>query len=139
MAEPTLAEPTLAGPTGPVAGCDSQRAEPLDPLQPFDVPATGGTVTGLAFGAVPARVGDELKIVWRVTGTGDLSVRPVRPDGTEGELVFGPEPHGGSNFAAPGDEWGTGFVLDQAGCWQLELSRDDVAATVPLLVEEAAA
>ena len=125
----------IAGPTRASAGCD---AGPIEPLEPLAVPATGGTVTGLAFGEIPARVGDELKIVWRATGEGDLSVRPVRPDGSEGDMVFGPEPQGGSNFTAPGDEWGTGFVLDRSGCWHLELAREDVTATVELLVEEPA-
>ncbi|NEK86080.1 hypothetical protein GCU60_09960 [Blastococcus saxobsidens] len=123
----------IEGPSRTLAGCD---AEPIEPLEPFTVPAEGGTVTGLAFGEIPARVGDELKIIWRVTGAGDLAVRPVRPDGSEGDLVFGPEPHGGSNFSEPGDEWGTGFELDRSGCWRLELAREGVTATVELLVEE---
>jgi len=57
-----------------------------------------------------------------------------RPDGSAGRLSFGPEPHTGSSFARPGDEWGTGFVLDAPGCWELEVQRGDVVGRLPLEV-----
>jgi hypothetical protein len=87
--------------------------------------ATDATVYGLMFThSPPVRAGDEVKIVWRMTGQGDLSVRFVDPDGRQRPLVFGPEPHGSSNYDRPGDEWGTGFLFDRAGCWQIHLQRD---------------
>jgi hypothetical protein len=60
----------------------------------------------------------------------------VRPDGSAGELAFGPEPPGGSNVEAPGAEWGTGFRFDVPGCWRIELSRDDVTAQLAIPVVE---
>jgi hypothetical protein len=132
-AEPTAAQPSAEEAVAVAGGCGEAE---IDALEPFEVPADGGTVTALAFGTVPAKVGEELKIVWRVTGEGDLTVRPIRPDGSTGELVFGPEPHAGSNFSAPGDEWGTGLRLDSPGCWQVELARTGVTATLPMLVED---
>jgi len=67
---------------------------------------------GLALGPghVPPRPGDELKIVWRMTGSGPLHVAFDAPDGTTRPLVFGPEPHDASSYRRPGDEWGAGHA-----------------------------
>ena len=72
------------------------------------------TFYGLLFNPtpLPIKVG-ELKVVWRATGEGDLTVRYWAPDGRPGELTFGPEAHGGSNYNRPGQEWGTGFNFDE--------------------------
>ena len=51
-------------------------------------------------------------------------------DGTEHPLAWGPEEHGGSNYDRPGREWGTGFVLDAIGCWQLTFATDTTEASV---------
>ena len=87
--------------------------------------ATNATIYGLLFPTHegPVRAGDELKIVWRMTGEGDLSVRYFAPDGRERVLVFGPEYHEGSTYDRPGDEWGTGFLFDTPGCWHIQLQR----------------
>ena len=79
---------------------------------------------GLLFNTapLPIKVG-ELKIVWRATGEDDLTVRYWSPDGRPGELVFGPEPHGGGSYDRPGGEWGTGFNFDEPGCWHIHLER----------------
>jgi hypothetical protein len=69
------------------------------------------------------RKGDELKIVWRVTGEGDLAVGFADPLGNPRALLFGPERHGGSSYIRPGDEWGTWFAFDRAGCWHITLTR----------------
>jgi hypothetical protein len=73
--------------------------------------------------ATPLRAGDEVKIVWRMTGEGPLRIRAAHPDGTAAERVWGPEEHGGSSWRRPGQEWGTGFVFPKPGCWKVELSR----------------
>jgi hypothetical protein len=82
-------------------------------------------VYGLLFmsHAGPVRAGDQLKIAWRMTGQGDLSVTSTSPSNRPGTLTFGPEPHGGSTYDRPGDEWGTGFLFDEAGCWHIHLQR----------------
>ena len=87
---------------------------------------------GLALGPghIPPRAGDELKIVWRMTGTGPLRVTLRAPNGTVRPLVFGPERHGASNFDRPGDEWGTGFRFGSAGCWHVHLARTDTSGDV---------
>ncbi len=83
------------------------------------------TIYGLLFTSHPGpvRAGEELKIVWRMTGEGDLSVSYFAPDGRPGVLTFGPEAHSGSSYQRPGDEWGTGFSFDAAGCWRIHLER----------------
>jgi hypothetical protein len=90
----------------------------------FQADADGGSVAALVFGTLPPHAGTELKIVWRVTGTGPLDVRATRPDGTRSPLTF----------HRPGDEWGTGFLFDAQGCWLLDVRRGEVTASVPIEV-----
>jgi hypothetical protein len=106
----------------------------LDGENSFKAAATGGEVNALVFGPLPPQSGTDLKVVWRVTGGGDLSVTAERPDGSESDLTFGPEPHGSSNFSRPGDEWGTGFRFDEPGCWRLTVQRGAVLARVMIEV-----
>jgi hypothetical protein len=115
-----------AAPSSPSAAdcADPTQAEALEPVP---VPATGGEVAALPFEVLPPHAGSDVKIVWRITGEGDLTVRAVRPDGSEGRLSFGPEPHGGSNFSEPGAEWGTGVRFDVPGCWVVEVRRGATA------------
>jgi hypothetical protein len=77
----------------------------------------------LPFAPVPLPVGKEVKIVWRMTGSGPLRITATRSDGMSARRTFGPEEHTGSNWNRPGDEWGTGFVFPEAGCWDLHLAR----------------
>lgn len=87
--------------------------------------ATDATVYGLLFlnHSPPIRDGEEVKIVWRMTGKGDLSVTSQAPSKRAGVLTFGPEAHAGSTYQRPGDEWGTGFLFDEPGCWHIHLKR----------------
>jgi hypothetical protein len=93
----------------------------------------GGTFED-AHAAVLANVaGRDTKVVWRVGGRGEVAFTAIAPDGTPhgpNELVA----HDGSNWARPGDEWGTKFGFDQPGCWQIHVTRADVAADLWLIV-----
>jgi hypothetical protein len=71
----------------------------------------------------PLQRGKELKIVWRMTGEGPLKVTAAREDGTPARIAWGPEEHGGSTWKRPGQEWGTGIVFPEPGCWQVRLTR----------------
>jgi hypothetical protein len=94
-----------------------------------------GELWGIAMGLhIPPRVGDRVKIVWRMTGHGARRVGVRRPDGSAAKLTFGPDPHGGSTYRRPGDEWGTGFRFDQRGCWRIRLTRADTTGTVRLQI-----
>ena len=77
---------------------------------------------------IPAR--QEAKIVWRITGDGELLIDAVGPNGTVVVPDWGPEAHGSSNWNRPGDEWGTGWTFPQAGCWTFRINRGDDSATL---------
>jgi hypothetical protein len=88
----------------------------------------------LPFAPLPFARGKEVKIVWRMTGSGPLKISAILPDGTRAKRTFGPEEHSGSNWQRPGQEWGTGFIFPKAGCWRLHLSRTTGAGDVWLPV-----
>jgi hypothetical protein len=91
---------------------------------------------GLVFGSLPLKVGEQVKFVWRMTGTGPLRVVPIAPDGSTRRLENGPTPHTTSSYHRPGDEWDTGMTFNTAGCWTIRLSRTAGAATVYLEVSK---
>jgi hypothetical protein len=74
-------------------------------------------------GPEAVRVGRSVKLSVRITGSGDLEVAVTGPGGAARGLDWGPEPHSGSSFDHPGDEWGIGFTLDQPGCWTVAFTR----------------
>jgi hypothetical protein len=70
------------------------------------------------------RPGVELKIVWRLTGGGEPVFSASTADGATVGPVWGPEPHTGSTWNVPGDEYGTGWTFPTAGCWTIHVARD---------------
>jgi hypothetical protein len=99
--------------------------KPPSPLSNGEIegtPSEGISLWGLTFG-LPMVSGRQVKIVWRMTGTGPLAVKLVGPDGATRSLAWGPEYHLSSSYHRPGQEWGTGFAFDRPGCWRIELSR----------------
>ena len=109
-------------------------ASALDDGVDFRVPARSGRAWAVAFGALPATVGQDLKVVWRVTGKGPLRVTFRDPSGDPRALEFGPDEHSGSSFVHPGREWGTGFSFDAPGCWTVHVRRTGTVATVGIRV-----
>jgi hypothetical protein len=73
----------------------------------------------------PVTANRRVKIVWRMTGAGRFGVSAYSPDGLRVEPETGPDFHPSSNWARPGDEWGTWFKFPVAGCWNLHASRDN--------------
>jgi hypothetical protein len=65
-------------------------------------------------------VGKEVKIVFRMTGSGTFDVAATAPDGTRVGPVWGPVFHPSSTWTRPGREWGTSFVFTQPGCWRIQ-------------------
>ncbi len=104
--------PARAGQALGASGC--HPASPVTLWQSFlpQVEGTGhgATLWGLLMfpHALPARVGDQEKIVWRMTGTGMLTLQAIDPDGRHHQLAWGPDAHLSSNWDKPGDEWGAG-------------------------------
>ena len=85
--------------------------------------------------ALPARVGDQEKIVWRMTGIAlPLTLEAIGPDGAHHQPVWGPNAHLSSDWDKPGDEWGAGYVFTAPGCWDLRAIRGGVTADVWLRV-----
>ena len=82
----------------------------------------------------PLRVHEQVKIVWRITGSGDLQLSYTDPRGRPHPLWFGPDAHGGSTYVRPGDEWGAGYVFTEPGCWRLHAQRGTATANVWLRI-----
>jgi hypothetical protein len=96
----------------------------------------GATLWALFFPTGPSlTAGNEIKVVWRMTGSGDLSISASGPGGVVIKPRWGPEPHGGSSYERPGDEWGTGWVFPAAGCWTVNARRTVGSATLAIRVD----
>ncbi len=78
----------------------------------------------------PVRVNEQVKIVWRITGTGELGLTSIAPDGSRQPLQWGPDLHVSSTFRRPGQEWGAGYLFTQPGCWDLHAVRGNATADV---------
>jgi hypothetical protein len=94
---------------------------------------TDATLWALFFSA-QATASQEIKIAWRMTGAGDLTMTATGPDGKTLNPVWGPELHGGSSYRRPGDEWGTGWVFPTAGCWTVNAARTTGRAQLAIRV-----
>jgi len=97
----------------------------------------GATLWGLLMfpQPLPARTGDQEKIVWRISGSGLLrQMVAIGPDGRRHRLAWGPAFHTGSNWDKPGQEWGAGYVFTVPGCWDLRAIRGKAIADVWLRV-----
>jgi len=99
-----------------------------------------GTVTGgelwalLDGGQLSEPKASQVKIIWRMTGTGDLRLSASGPAGRTLQPDWGPQAHLGSNWDRPGDEWGAGFTFPLAGCWHVHAVRDGTAGDVYIMV-----
>lgn len=94
----------------------------------------GGMRWKLGAAAFDGAVGKDFKIVFRLTGSGDARFSAHGPDGQTLAPVWGPEPHGGSTWTRPGDEWGLGFRFPTSGCWRLHAERTGAAGDVWVII-----
>jgi hypothetical protein len=124
--------------TGPAASCD--RPSPIRNTT-AGIPEVQGRGEGAQlWGLIMARrfpivAGrDGVKIVWRMTGSGPLKLAAYDSRGGRLGLAWGPEPHGGSTYQRPGDEWGSGFQFWRPGCYRLTARRTHGTAEVWLRV-----
>lgn len=94
--------------------------------------ATGATLWALPFEPLPFIAGHEVKIVWRMTGSGPPQFTVTGPSGEDESdvLRWGPEEHFGSSWRRPGDEWGTGFRFTDPGCWRITVRRSHGAGGI---------
>jgi hypothetical protein len=94
----------------------------------------GGSVWALFFAPLPPTAGKEIKVVWRMTGTGAFVFRVTDAERKLVAPAWGPEGHRSSNWTHPGDEVGTGFNFPHAGCWDIHVARSEVSADLWLNV-----
>lgn len=124
-------------PTATVVG--GPGCHPPSPVTPSSIElpevhgqASNGELWALLFNSLHAK--QEIKIVWRMTGTGALHLVALGPQGQRLAPVWGPEGHGDSNWERPGEEWGAGFTFPVAGCWDVHATRNDNVGDVWLMV-----
>jgi hypothetical protein len=118
---------------------------PASPANPATREARGTASTGDLWARFFARLagghsailngilGKETKIVWRLQGSGEADFTAITPSGRELRPAWVSR-HEGSSWTRPGDEWGTGFVFSETGCWQIRVQRDDVRGDLLLVV-----
>jgi hypothetical protein len=118
-------------------GCTPPTPIASSPLGPeIEGNGHGATLYGLIMAPTnPVRNGEDVKIVWRMTGSGPLRLTTTSPQGATVPLQWGPELHGASNFDRPGEEWGAGYRFAIAGCWHLHAQRSVGSADVWLYVQ----
>lgn len=109
---------------------------PASPFQPWggdmaEVRATPEDIEvwGLLWQVPPLSPNEEIKMVWRVTGSGSLDIEATQDD-SHADPRWGPVLHSGSNFERPGDEWGTAFAFPSSGCWEITIKRGRGSAHV---------
>ena len=82
-----------------------------------------------------AQVGQDEKIVWRITGAGQpFKIEARHTDGTVIQPIWGPEYHTSSSWERPGMEWGTGFNFPKPGCWTLTATLGATVGEIRLQV-----
>lgn len=97
--------------------------------------ATGATLWALPFKPLPLIAGQEVKIAWRMTGSGPPQFTVTSPSGEDADVLqWGPEAHSDSTWNRPGDEWGTGFHFTHAGCWRITVRRDNATGSISVKV-----
>jgi hypothetical protein len=134
---PSSAPPrTTSTPTPAPAGCTDDSIANTGMGPELRGSGDGVTLYGLVMVTkpLPVRVGEDVKIVWRMTGAGPLTLSATGPRGVAGTLQWGPEPHGGSNYDRPGEEWGAGYRFTTPGCWRLHAERTRGSADAWLMV-----
>jgi len=141
---PVAQKPTPL-PSSPITTPTASALKNCQPTSPIDQSSVGVEVRGTATNAelwgliqstsgIPPQAKTDVKIVWRMTGSGDFHVVALGPHNMRIVPLWGPEEHLGSNWHRPGDEWGTGFNFPVVGCWDLHATRNNASGDVWLKV-----
>ncbi len=134
------APPETSSPTSvPIGPLGAPGCKPPSPMQPTMVagPEIEGTSANASLWALlfqPLTTGQDIKIAWRMTGSGSLHLVAIGPQEQHIQPDWGPEAHLGSNWNRPGNEWGAGFTFTAAGCWDLHATRDDASGDIWLVI-----
>lgn len=128
-----LAACSLPGATGTKKGCHPSKTQKSDNgfIEVQGDMNSDGEIWALLFFET-ARVNENEKIVWRITGAVDEFQAQAQNE--EGAIIQPDwlEYHGGSNWQRPGQEWGTGFTFPTAGCWTINVTRGQTTGTISL-------
>ena len=81
-----------------------------------------------------ARAGDDEKIVWRISGSGQPDFQAQNQDGVVIRPDWGPALHESSTWDRPGQEWGTGFIFPEGGCWTITVTHGATVGEIKLRV-----
>jgi len=119
----------------PIGGPGCEPASPYDenPLAEVLATSNGETVVwGLLWQRPSLSVNRQIKMVFRLTGTGGFDVVARHEDGTEIVPNWGPNDHGtdSSSYGRPGNEWGMAFTFPLEGCWKIHFTRGADSADV---------
>jgi hypothetical protein len=120
-------------------GCSAGHLNPEIVHALFEIPgrASSATLWALAFNDHPFVAGQEVKIVWRMTGVGPLSLSGTNLDtGQKVGPLRGAEPHMSSTWRRPGDEWGSVWVFPTQGCWRLTATRSIGDGSITVTVSQ---
>jgi hypothetical protein len=80
-------------------------------------------------GLVPLQASTEVKkIIWHMAGIGEVRITVTGPGGRVVPLAWGPDFRGFNPVTT--NDWGTGLVFDEPGCWHIKLHRYDTVASV---------
>jgi hypothetical protein len=85
--------------------------------------ASSGYLWVLLFNT-PIQANQEVKLVWKMTA-GSGMIRLIADD-SNGKMVqptWGPDAHVESSWQRPGQEWGSGFIFPESGCWHILATR----------------
>jgi hypothetical protein len=105
----------------------------------FEIPgrASSATLWALSFNDYPFVVGREVKIAWRMTGVGPLSLSATSLDSHQTVApLHGAEEHTSSSWHRPGDEWGSVWVFPTQGCWRLTAARSIGTGSITVMVTQ---
>jgi hypothetical protein len=124
-----------AGTNGELGAHGCHPASPLSlfgSLPQVEGTGHGASLWGLLMFArpLPARVGDQEKIVWRMTGEGLPVFTAIGPSRAAHRPEWGPAAHDSSTWNKPGAEWGAGYIFTAPGCWDLHAVRGKATADV---------
>ena len=109
------------------------REGPLGPELQGTASPPGQQFWGLIMGDLKAQV--DIKIVWRMTGSGGFQLIALGPQGQQLRPKEGPTFHLSSNWNdRPGDEWGSVWRFPVPGCWDIRATRDDASGDALLII-----
>jgi hypothetical protein len=76
----------------------------------------------------------QTKIIWRLIGSGELSLVATAPDGSYRKPDWLDPHEGPSTWTRPGNEWGSGWTFTQTGCWHIHATRQGASGDAWLVV-----